>query len=82
MKALTNKFISDPNVSEATKKRVATLQKRLEEAGIVSLHFSWNYEKLALDKPTLDSVVNNICKILEDDLDGKTEYTEVDFNEE
>lgn len=81
MKFLTEKLISDPNITPETRDRIAKVQKRLEESGVVNIHFSWNYEQLAKDKPALDKVANAVCQMLEDDLDGKMTYEEVKFND-
>lgn len=69
------KFTST-ELSVETKFRIEKLDKRLEEAGTKRLHFSWNYEELAKGNKSLDEVVNSMCQLMEDLLDGKCEVVE------
>lgn len=72
MKTLLTNFINEPSLSDATKTRVTNLIARLDAEDSANLMFAWNQKALAIDNPTLDDIVNNICQIMEDHLDGKS----------
>lgn len=64
-------------LSPETKARMEAIQKRIDDAGVKSLNFSWNWEELTKGDKSLDEVANSICKILEDFFDGKVELVEI-----
>ncbi len=71
MNFMDKRLVSDTSLSEETRARIASVQKRLEESGVVNIRFSWNYEQLAKDLPALEDVANKVCAMLESDLDGE-----------
>lgn len=73
---MTKQLMGDPTLSEATKQRIANVQKLLDETGVQSIHFSWNYEQMQKDKPTGEKVADVVCSTLESYFRG--EYTEVE----
>lgn len=73
---ITKKLISDPTLSEETKKRIANVQKLLDDSGTKSIHFSWNYEKMQEDQPSAEKVANELCSTMESYFRG--EYTELE----
>jgi len=75
MNITDKRLVSDTNLSEETRARIARIQERLEQAGVVDIKFSWNYEKLLEDKPMLETVARSMCDMLEADLNG--EFTSV-----
>ena len=72
---MNKRLIGNPDLSEATKERIKNIQKQLDEMGTESMHFSWNYEKMSQDLPSLEKVANELCSALEDYFAGN--YTEV-----
>ena len=70
------RLIGNPELSEATRARIAAVQKQIDDSGIRHLHFSWNYEKMIETLPDLDAVANSLCSTLEAYFRG--EYTEAE----
>lgn len=65
------RLVSDTTLSEETRARITAIQRQFDERGIASIHFSWNYEQLKKDQPTLEAVAQGMCDILEADLNGQ-----------
>lgn len=63
-------------MSPEAEARLNALQARLDAAGCVDLHISWNHESLASGKLSLDDVVNGVCAGFEALLDGETTVME------
>ena len=67
------KLVSDTELSTQTRERLQKIQDEFVSRGLVDIRLSWDKEKLSLELPSLDSVANELCDILEADLRG--EYT-------
>ena len=76
---MNKKLIGNPNLSDATKERIKNVQKLLDENDTKSIHFSWNYEKMSEDLPSLEKVANELCSALESYFAGNYTDAEPDW---
>lgn len=75
-----NVVLSNYETSPDVALRLANLQKRLDNLKVIDIHFSFNYEALAVNKPSIDELTSSICNIVEATLDGNV--TELSFLED
>lgn len=75
------RLIGNPELSEATRARIAAVQKQLDDNGTKHIHFNWNYEKMAENLPNLDVVANELCSSLEAYFRGEYTIAEPDWED-